>query len=99
MAQYDVYRDSSGSGYLLDIQSDFVTAFKTRLVVPLLPKSHVPPPTRKLHPVFTIGDNQYVMATHLMAAVSAVMLKNRVETMARHHTQITDAIDFLLHGY
>ncbi len=99
MAQYDVYRDGSGSGYLLDIQSDFVTAFGTRLVVPLLPEARVPPPTRKLHPVFRIDDGQYVMATQLMAAVSATMLKDRVETVVRHHIEITDAVDFLLHGY
>jgi toxin CcdB len=37
MARYDVFASGIEGGYLLDVQSDLLDHFKTRVVVPLLP--------------------------------------------------------------
>ncbi|CAM5429606.1 hypothetical protein TMEC54S_03045 [Thauera mechernichensis] len=37
MARFDVYRNSAGEGFLLDVQADLLSHLNTRVVVPLLP--------------------------------------------------------------
>ncbi|TIU36271.1 MAG: plasmid maintenance protein CcdB, partial [Mesorhizobium sp.] len=69
MARYDVFASGIEGGYLLDVQSDLLDHFKTRVVVPLLPLTSAPSPMRKLHPVFEINGRKMVMATHLIATV------------------------------
>lgn len=49
MAQYDVFLNSDGSGYLLDVQSDLLDGLATRLVIPLLPASQAPKPATGLN--------------------------------------------------
>jgi len=74
MACYDVFPGGIEGGYLLDVQSDPLDHFKTRVVVPLLPLTPAPSPMRKLHPVFDINGRKMVMATHLIATVAAAEL-------------------------
>lgn len=50
MAQFDVYRNRLEPGYLLDCQSDALSALTTRLVIPLLPPDYAPLPSRRLNP-------------------------------------------------
>jgi len=42
MAKYDVFRNPSGDGFLLDVQTDLSSDLNTRIVVPLLPKGNSP---------------------------------------------------------
>ncbi|TIP87503.1 MAG: plasmid maintenance protein CcdB, partial [Mesorhizobium sp.] len=70
MARYDVFAGREGS-YLLDVQSDLLDDFKTRVVIPLLPTTMTPPPMRKLHPLVEINGRKMVVATHLIATVPA----------------------------
>ena len=69
MAQYDVFRNPEGSGYLLDVQSDLLDGLSTRLVIPLLPALQAPRPAARLNPVVNIKDEAHVMATQFIAAV------------------------------
>ena len=41
MARFDVYRNSAGEGFLLDVQADLLSYLNTRVVVPLLPSGGV----------------------------------------------------------
>jgi toxin CcdB len=54
MARFDVYRNAGGTGYLLDVQSDLLRGFNTRVVVPLLPLTEFPKPAKRLNPVFEV---------------------------------------------
>lgn len=56
MAQFDVFRNPEGSGYLLDVQSDLLDGLSTRLVIPLLPALQAPRPAARLNPVVNIKD-------------------------------------------
>lgn len=40
MAQYGVFSDPSGNGYLLDVQSDLLDGLNVRAVVPFLPQGN-----------------------------------------------------------
>ncbi|TPK77173.1 plasmid maintenance protein CcdB [Mesorhizobium sp. B2-4-15] len=99
MARHDVFAGRVEGSYLLDVQSDLLDNFKTRAVVPLLPVATVPPPMRKLHPVFEINGRKLVMATHLIATVPASELGESRMNLAKHHDDIIAALDMLFQGF
>ncbi|MGE0501016.1 MAG: CcdB family protein [Rhizobiaceae bacterium] len=96
MARYDVHRTEFG--LLLDVQNDLIEDFKTRVVVPLLPESATPPRIGRLHPVFEVSGQRYVMATHLLSAVSVHELGGKADNLLRQHDDITRALDLLFQG-
>ncbi|RUV87484.1 plasmid maintenance protein CcdB [Mesorhizobium sp. M1A.F.Ca.IN.022.07.1.1] len=100
MARYDAFAASGiEGGYLLEVQSDLLDNFKTRVVVPLLPLASAPPPMRRLHPVFEINGRKPVMATHLIATVAATELGENRFNLAKHHDEIVAALDMLFQGF
>ncbi|MGX8011499.1 CcdB family protein [Mesorhizobium sp. ORM8.1] len=99
MPRYDVFAGRAEGSYLLDVQSDLLDNFKTRVVVPLLPVSMVPPPMRKLHPTFEINGRRLVMATHLIATAPTSELGESRLNLTRHHDDIVAALDMLFQGF
>jgi toxin CcdB len=99
MARYDVFAGSIEGGYLLDVQSDMLDYFKTRVVIPLLPIAAVPPPVRKLHPVFEINGRKLVMATHLIATMPISELGESRLNLAKQHDAVIAALDMLFQGF
>ena len=99
MPRYDVFAGRIEGNYLLDVQSDLLDNFKTRVVVPLLPVATVPPPMRKLHPTFEINGRKLVMATHVIATVPASELGESRLNLTKHHDDIVAALDMLLQGF
>lgn len=97
MPKYDVYEAERGSGYLLDVQSDLLEQFGTRIVIPLLPIQGAPEPAKRLNPVFELKGEHYVMATQFLAAVS--VLKRPQANLASHYDDITNALDMVFHGF
>ncbi|RUW47619.1 MULTISPECIES: CcdB family protein [unclassified Mesorhizobium] len=99
MPRYDVFAGRVEGNYLLDVQSDLLDNFRTRVVVPLLPFATVPPPMRKLHPIFDINGRKLVMATHLIATVPASELGESRLNLTKHHDEIVAALDMLFQGF
>ncbi|MBZ9737477.1 MULTISPECIES: CcdB family protein [unclassified Mesorhizobium] len=99
MPRYDVFAGRVEGNYLLDVQSDLLDNFRTRVVVPLLPVATVPPPMRKLHPIFDINGRKLVMATHLIATVPASELGESRLNLTKHHDDIVAALDMLFQGF
>ncbi|MDC0116207.1 CcdB family protein [Octadecabacter sp.] len=95
MPKYDVFPDTSGDGYLLDVQTDLLSDLNTRVVVPLLPSSSAPKPATRLNPVFELPDETVVMVTQFMAAVPTGILKTSVGKLDNEFKKITSAIDML----
>jgi toxin CcdB len=98
MARFDVYKGAKAGGYLLDCQSDLLDEFGSRVVVPLLPIAEVKTASR-IHPVFVIDDNPYIMSTHLIFAIPLERLGSRVGSLAQDDLTITSALDMLFSGY
>ena len=61
MAKYDVYRQPSGDGYLLDCQADLLSNLNTRFVVPLFPTAVANRTAPRLNPILNVGDEPYVL--------------------------------------
>lgn len=98
MAQFDVYANPAGRGFLLDVQAELLSDLKTRLAVPLMAAADAPPALKRLHPEFEIAGQRVVMATQLMAAVPVRELQQVVGSLADDRYTIVGAIDFLLGG-
>jgi toxin CcdB len=98
MARFD-YFPAGADGYLLDVQTDLITGLGTRLVIPLLRAAAVPVPVRRLHPIFEIEGAEYVMATHLMAAIAERQLGRPLGNLSRHYDEIVAAIEMVFLGF
>lgn len=99
MARFHVFAGRIEGSYLLDVQSELLDNFKTRVVVPLLPVAAVPPPMRKLHPIFEVNGRKLVMATHLIATFAASELGDSRMNLTKHHDDIVAALDMLFQGF
>jgi toxin CcdB len=102
MARFDVHRnlgDSARVPYLLDVQSDFLAALRSRVVVPLVPLARFGKPMTRLNPIFEIDGVPHAMATTDLAGVDIRMLGKIVASLAAERDRITQAIDFLLQGF
>ena len=98
MARFDVYKSGNARGLLLDIQSDLLDKFGSRVVVPLLPAEDMQSVSR-LHPVFVINDERYIMSTHLIFAIPVDRLGAKIGSLAQEDLVITSAVEKLLSGY
>lgn len=99
MERFNIYLNSLGEGYLLDVQADTLSHFNTRIVTPLLPLSVAPKPASTLNPLFEIDGETYSMVTQYMAAFPVKSLKNAVSNVAYRRSEIVAAIDFLFQGF
>ena len=102
MAQYDLYRPPRPTPrgevlFLLDLQSDLLAYFATRVVAPLMVEGSIERVAR-LHPVFEIDGVRAVMATDRLAAVQRRELGPAVGSLANKHSDIIAAIDVLWSG-
>lgn len=99
MARYDVYRNSVGRGFLLDVQAELFDILNTRGVVPLLAVDQAPPRAARLNPVFAVEDAEVVMVTQFMAAVSIGVLGERITSLSHEHDMTVAALDMLFQGF
>jgi toxin CcdB len=104
MARFDFYANPIADQrrvvpYWLDIQSDFVDAFATRVIVPLLSSSAAGAVTGRLNPQFDIEGRSVFAETQNMTAVPLRLLKKPAGSLRAQQAVIEDAIDFLFRGY
>jgi toxin CcdB len=98
MAKFDVYVGQDDD-YWLDCQADILSDLNSRLVVPLRAVGEPSYTNRRLNPRFVLDDHEYVMLTHLAAAVSTRFLRQQVASLADQEHAIGAAIDMLISGY
>lgn len=98
MAQFDVQSLNSGTGLVIDCQSDLLSQLNTRLVVPLIPRDRAPTPAQRLNPIFTIRGHEHVMATQFAAAVHVRELGEVVASLRDRSFEIVAALDVLVSG-
>lgn len=98
MAQFDVYANRSGRGFLLDCQADLLSHLNIRFVVPLLLPVDAPLPARHLNPAFEIDGELHLMVTQYAGAMELREMGDRVTSLAERDREIMNALDFLLTG-
>lgn len=97
MTQFDVRRTSEGA-LVIDCQSNLLRHLNTRLVVPLLPVDQFEVVARRLNPLFTIGETDYVMYTQFAATLTVNQLGEVVMNLDADSLAIIGALDVLVTG-
>jgi toxin CcdB len=104
MEQFDVYRNPNAASraripYLLDVQSDLLGPFATRIVVPLCkPEVLSGKPAERLNPAFEIEGRKLLMLTPELAGVPRKALGEVVANLASERAAIVAALDLALTG-
>ena len=104
MAQFDAYANPNASQraafpYFVVIQSDQLSHYSTRLVMPLarLPRPPQPAP-RRLAQSVSIADETLYPAPHLCAALPSRLLGNPKASLRSQADVLRDALDAIISG-
>lgn len=104
MAQFTLYKnEDSGTNnvypYFIDVQNALLSDLNSRLVIPLSPHAALNnTDVKRLCPVITIGEDNFVLLTHQMAAVPKSILKTEILSLESYRYEILAAIDMLISG-
>lgn len=98
MAQFDYFARRGGRGFWLDCQTDFMSHYDTRFVIPLLPLPEAPIPAAHLNPLFEINGETHSLVTQFAGAIPARDLGKPAGSLSGDSFTISNALDFLLTG-
>lgn len=103
MPDFRIHRNNSTSAdhypYIVDVQSDLLSALETRLAIPLVESSELSGgPIKNLNPKVSIGKTDYFVLTQQMAAIPKGMLGEPMENVEVDRSQVLSSIDFLITG-
>lgn len=100
MAKYDIYSPTSTSSeYLLDMQDEIIDNLSTRVVAPLVPVDDVPKRMKILNPIISVAGTEYLLMTHLLAAIPVSALKTKIGSVSTQRDEIIASLDFLFTGF
>jgi toxin CcdB len=96
-AQFDLFQTPEGT-LVVVVQSDLLDGLRTRVVVPLLPRSSVARALATLNPEIGYGDTTYLVMPQLSATLTVGELGKRIGTLSPQRDQIVRALDALTSG-
>lgn len=97
MARFDLYRRNDR--LVVDVQADIIPNVGTRLAIPLYDADDVPRSMQRLHPIISIDGREFVLATHLIAAVPISELGRPLGNILDQYDHIVTAIDMVFNGF
>lgn len=99
MAQYDIFKTSRPEDfYVCEIQSEIHSDLTTVVTIPLFPESSGAR-ISKLNPIIRINDKNYYLKTQEMTVFYRAHLGKKIGNIDEYHYDISNAIDFLFHGF
>jgi toxin CcdB len=104
VAQYDVFPNPSPRSrewvpYVVDVQSDLLSALRTRLVMPLTRVAvDIDSAPRRLAPLFIIQGERLALQPQTAAGVDSRLLRKPVASLAAQAGEIRDALDAVISG-
>ena len=104
MAQYDVYPHPIEElraiyPYVVQVQSNFVSAPEARITLPLASTRADAPPMTRLNPRMTVGEATFILDTLHIVAYEPSDLRRPITNLRDQADAIWDALDYALHGY
>lgn len=99
MAKFDIFDSPSrGAAFLLDLQDELIDTLSTRVVAPLVALENIDKRMKILNPVIPVAGTDYILMTHLLAAIPASALKTKIGSAASQRDEIIASLDFLFTG-
>ncbi len=82
MSQFSVYKNKSEKSnriypYIIDVQSDLLSDFQTRVVMPIARETEKNAKVKRLTPEIIINDLRHVVITTSITSVDAKKLKDK----------------------
>ncbi len=104
MARFDVYANPDPADrrtipFFLDVQSNHLGAFETRVVVPLHLSGRFSGHVRGLNPELDVADKMVVMDTASIGAIPTADLRRPIANLADQQVDIQNALDTLFGAY
>lgn len=99
MSRFHLYAGDTDNGYLLDLQTDFLSHYNSRIVAPVVAETAYDGATSGLNPVIDVEGAAHVVLTHLLSAVPAQALNDDLGDYSAQADQFTRALDLLFQGY
>lgn len=96
--QYEYFPRSGSQGFWLDCQTEFMSHYDTRFVIPLLPLPDAPIPAAHLNPLYEIDGEMHSLVTRFAGTIAASELRRAAGSLAGDSFRISNALDFLLTG-
>jgi toxin CcdB len=99
MAQFDVYaRVGRTKSYVVDLQADLLDQLTLWVVAPMIISSTAAI-LSGLPPLIPFQDNEYIVLTDQLAAVSTLELQYHVGSLSADPDAIKQALDILFPGF
>jgi toxin CcdB len=103
MSDFRIYENQSATSenypFLIDVQSELLSALDTRLVIPLMRSEAMGrKPIRNLNPPVRVNGSQYFAITQQMAAIPKAILGGVMGEIEFSRLEILNSIDFLVTG-
>ncbi len=84
---------------MVEVQSDLLEPFETRVVIPLIAPRHAPRAPHRLNPVLEVVGEPRILATQLLATLPRAELGAPVGSLAGERDAIRAALDMLFRGF
>lgn len=99
MAQFDIFVSRKKHvQYFIDMQDGILDMLSTRIVAPLVSSAAVRVPMHKINPVIYVKGKEFILLSHLLAAIPVVHLGEYVTSAKMQRDEIISAIDMLFTG-
>jgi toxin CcdB len=100
--QFDVFANPNIQGrrwrpFVVAIQSQFLARFRTRVIVPLVPKNEIKPVSR-LNPVVAIEGKEFYFHPVELAHIPTELLREHVANLDADRDRLVAAIDIVFTG-
>lgn len=102
LAKFDIYEyKNSRASLVIEVQADLLGDLDTAVIVPLIPRTkYTAILFKRLTPILTIENKEFVMVTTDIATVKRQNLEHRVGNISKEHEyDIINALDFLFQGF
>jgi toxin CcdB len=90
--------DASNRPFLVVLQSDLVAGLRSTIVAPLVSRERLAG-AQRMNPIFSVGGEEYWLATHELFAIERGALKASVASVADQRGAIVAALDFVFTGF
>src|ERR1700741_2610952 len=100
--QFDVFANPSIQGrrwrpFIVIIQAEFLADFRTRAIVPLVPKQEIKPIAR-LNPIVAVEGEEFYFHSVEMAHIPRNLLRDRIPNLQAARDKRSAAIDLVFTG-
>jgi toxin CcdB len=84
--------------YLINLQSDLISALTSTVVAPLVPRAQMTG-AQRLNPVLAVNGSEFWLATHELFAIDRRMLKqDTIANLSKDRDAIIEALDMVFTG-